>query len=137
MKQLYASGEDYLKALFILIQKKGIVRSFELAQYMGYSKASISHAVTNLQNGGFLFVDSDKCLHLTDIGTEIASKIHERHCFFAELLIVVGVDPAIAEKEACQLEHDISQESFERIQNAFSQKNECCEKCPMLRKTQK
>ena len=79
--KLYASGEDYLKAILILQKEKGMVRSYDVAEHMGYSRASISHAVTNLRNHGFVTMDNDMCLHLTDTGREIAERIYERHCF--------------------------------------------------------
>ena len=115
---LHASGEDYLEAVLMLQQKKGMVRSIDLARHMGYAKPSISHAVKILQEGGFLFMDEDAYLHLTDIGREVAEKIYERHQLFTQLLIEVGIDPVTAEKEACQMEHTISQESFEKLRDA-------------------
>ena len=79
--KIHASGEDYLEAVLILQKKQGMVRSIDLARYMGFSKPSISHAVGVLKNGGFLTVDDDGFLHLTVIGREIAEKIYERHFF--------------------------------------------------------
>ena len=80
--KLHASGEDYLEAILMLQKKSGMVRSVDLARHMGFSKPSISHAVGVLRDGGFLTVDKDGFLHLTDIGREIAEKIYERHRFF-------------------------------------------------------
>lgn len=77
--KLHASGEDYLEAILMLQKKSGMVRSVDLARHMGFSKPSISHAVGVLRDGGFLTVDKDGFLHLTDIGREIAEKIYERH----------------------------------------------------------
>lgn len=116
--KLHASGEDYLEAVLMLQQEKGMVRSIDLARHMGYAKPSISHAVKILQEGGFLFMDEDAYLHLTDVGREVAEKIYERHQLFTQLLIEVGIDPVTAEKEACQMEHTISQESFEKLRDA-------------------
>ena len=98
--KLHASGEDYLEAVLILQKKKGMVRSVDLARHMGFSKPSISHAVSVLRNGGFL--------HLTDIGREVAEKIYERHQFFTKQLVASGVDQETAEQEACRMEHAIS-----------------------------
>jgi len=112
------SGEDYLEAILILQKKKGMVRSIDLSRHLGVSKPSVSHAVTVLRKGGFLTMDEDYYLHLTDIGREVAEKIYERHQFFTEQLIAIGVDPKTAEQEACRMEHTISQESFERIKEA-------------------
>ena len=116
--KLHSSGEDYLEAVLTLQQEKGMVRSIDLARHMGYAKPSISHAVKILQEGGFLFMDENAYLHLTDVGREVAEKIYERHQLFTQLLIEVGIDPVTAEKEACQMEHTISQESFEKLRDA-------------------
>lgn len=92
-----------------------MIRSVDLARHMGYAKASISHAVTVLRNGGFLTVDRDGFLHLTHIGREVAENIYERHCFFREQLIAAGIDEKIAEQEACQMEHSISDNTFQKL----------------------
>ena len=122
--KIHASGEDYLEAVLILQKKQGMVRSIDLARYMGFSKPSISHAVGVLKNGGFLTVDDDGFLHLTVIGREIAEKIYERHLFFMEQLIAAGVDPKTAEADACRIEHIISDESFDRLKEAAAQEQE-------------
>lgn len=116
--KLHASGEDYLEAVLVLHKKMGMVRSVDLARHMGYSKPSISHAVGVLRKGGFLTMDTDGFLHLTDTGKKIAEEIYDRHQLFTQMLIDVGIDPVIAEQEACQMEHTISTESFEKIRNA-------------------
>ena len=97
-----------------------MVRSVDLARHMGYSKPSISHAVGVLRGGGFLTVDQDSFLHLTDVGHEVAEKIYERHRFFTQWLIGAGIDPETAEQDACRMEHGISQKSFELLRNAYS-----------------
>lgn len=112
-KKLHASGEDYLEAVLMLQKQKGMVRSIDLARHMGFSKPSISHAVATLREGGFLAVDEDGHLHLTDAGREVAEKIYERHQFFTAHLIELGVDPVQAEQDACRLEHVISEESYQ------------------------
>lgn len=119
--KIYASGEDYLEAVLILQKKQGMVRSVDLARYMGFSKPSISHAVGVLKNGGFLTVDGDGFLHLTDIGREVAEKVYERHLFFTEQLVAADVDLETAEQEACRMEHVVSQDSFEKIRDAHKQ----------------
>lgn len=120
-KKIHASGEDYLEAVLILQRQKGesAVRSIDLARHMGFSKPSISHAVSVLRSGGFLNVDKDGFLHLTERGQEIAEKIYERHRFFTEQLIAVGVDKETAEQDACRIEHAISDESFQKLRNTF------------------
>ena len=119
---LHASGEDYLEAILILHMKKGTVRSVDVARHLGVSKPSVCHAVSTLKEGGFLTMDEDFSLHLTDIGREIAEKIYERHCYFTEQLIAAGVDPKVAEADACRIEHIISAESFERLKEANGRK---------------
>ena len=116
-----ASGEDYLEAILVLQKKMGMVRSIDLARHMGFSKPSISHAVGVLKNGGFLTMDEDHFLHLTDVGREVAEKIFERHCFFTEQLIAAGVKPKTAEADACRIEHIISDESFSRLKEVAEQ----------------
>ena len=113
--KLRASGEDYLEAVLMLQKKNGMVRSIDLARHMEVSKPSVSRAVAILQEGGFLTVDSDYFLHLTEAGREVAEKIYERHQFFAEQLVAAGVDQETAEQEACRMEHAISDTSFQKL----------------------
>ena len=113
-----ASGEDYLEAVLVLQKEKGMVRSVDVARHMGVSKPSVCHAVVTLKKGGFLTMDEDLFLRLTDIGREVAEQTYEKHCFFTRRLIAAGVDPQTAEREACRMEHVISDESFERLKAA-------------------
>ncbi len=115
--KIHASGEDYLEAILILQKQMGesAVRSVDLARHMGFSKPSISHAVGVLRDGGFLAMDTDGFLHLTEKGRKVAEKIYERHRFFTEQLIAAGVDEATAEQDACRIEHAISDTSFEKL----------------------
>lgn len=119
--KLHASGEDYLEAILFLHKKTGMVRSVDVARHMGVSKPSVCHAVAILQDGGFLSMDKEHLLYLTDIGREVAETIYERHLFFAKQLIAVGVDPKIAEADACRLEHVISKTSFAKLKEAVTQ----------------
>ena len=118
MKKLHASGEDYLEAILVLQKQKGMVRSVDMARHMGVSKPSMCHAVATLKNGGFLTMDDGFFLHLTDVGRETAEQIYEKHQFFTIQLIAAGVDPKIAEADACRIEHVISEESFQRLKAA-------------------
>ena len=122
--KLHASGEDYLEAILVLHKKMGMVRSVDVARHMDVSKPSVCHAVSTLKDGGFLTIDEDHFLYLTDIGLEVAETIYERHCFFTELLIAAGVDPKTAEADACRMEHVISTESFLRLKEAAAQEQE-------------
>ena len=119
--KLHASGEDYLEIILVLLKKLGMVRSVDVARHMEVSKPSVCHAVATLRDGGFLTMDEDHFLHLTDVGREVAERIYERHCFFTEQLIAAGVDPKTAEADACRIEHTISQDSFEKIRRAHEQ----------------
>ena len=122
--KLYASGEDYLETILVLQKKRGMVRSVDVARHLEVTKPSVCHAVATLRDGGFLMMDEDHFLHLTDVGREVAEQIYEKHRFFTDRLIEAGVDPVTAEKDACRMEHVISQESFERLRDAHKTKNE-------------
>ena len=122
--KLHASGEDYLETILVLQKKLSIVRSVDVARHMEVTKPSVCHAVATLRDGGFLMMDEDHFLHLTDVGREVAEKIYERHCFFTEQLITAGVDPKTAEADACRIEHTISDESFSRLKEAAAQEQE-------------
>lgn len=121
MMELHASGEDYLETILILQKQCGMVRSVDVARYMSVSKPSVCRAVAVLRDGGFLEMDEDHFLYLTDAGREVAEKNYERHQFFTEQLIAAGVDPKIAEADACRMEHAISSESFARLKAAVAQ----------------
>ena len=108
--KLHASGEDYLEAVLVLQKEKGMVRSVDVARHMEVSKPSVCHAVSTLKEGGFLTMDGDFFLRLTDVGREVAEQTYEKHCFFTRLLVEAGVDPKTAEQDACRMEHVISPE---------------------------
>ena len=116
--KLHAPGEDYLETILVLQKKLGMVRSVDVARHMEVTKPSVCVAVNTLKDGGFLIMDENHFLHLTDIGREVAEKIYERHCFFTEQLIAAGVDPETAEADACRIEHVISETSFEKLKEA-------------------
>lgn len=120
------SGEDYLEAIYLLQRQKGTVRSVDVAHYMGYTKASVSRAVSLLKHDGLITVDSNGFLHLTQAGQEIATYIYDKHCTIAELLIQLGVSPETAQSDACRMEHSISDESFQRLK-AWTQNRQALE----------
>ena len=122
--KLHASGEDYLEAILVLHKKMGMVRSVDVARHMEVSKPSVCHAVAALREGGFLAVDGDHFLHLTEQGRIIAEKIYERHRFFTDRLIEAGVDPKTAEADACRIEHVISDETFRRLKEKYQSESE-------------
>ena len=113
--RLQESGEMYLETILVLSQRQRYVRSIDVAEHMGYSKPSVSRAVSLLKQGEYITVDREGFLYLTDAGREVAEKIYERHPLLTELLISIGVDPAVAEEDACRVEHDISDETFAKL----------------------
>ena len=113
--RLQESGEMYLESIYVLSKAQGTVRSIDISEYMGYSKPSVSRAVNLLKNGGYITMDKDNLISLTESGLEIAQKIFDRHTLIANLLIRLGVSEKTAAEDACKLEHSISDESFEAI----------------------
>ena len=109
------SGEMYLEAIHVLSQKSGQVRSVDVGEYLGYSKPSVSRAVGRLKSDGYLVMDKDGFLTLTEAGLQIAHKIYERHTLISQFLERLGVSPQVAAADACKIEHAISDESFEAI----------------------
>ena len=105
---LLESGEMYLESILQLSQKQANVRSIDISEYMGYSKPSVSRAMGLLRNGGYIQVDKDGFITLTDSGREIAQKIYERHTVLTQLLIRLGVSPETAAADACKMEHALS-----------------------------
>lgn len=112
---LQESGEMYLETIYVLSKKSSTVRSIDVCEQLGYSKPSVSRAVGLLKQGGFLTVETDGTLHLTDAGHEIAQKIYNRHNVLTELLVKLGVDRQTAAEDACKMEHDISDRSIDAI----------------------
>ena len=113
--RLHRSGEDYLEAILILEHKRGYVRSLDVSQQLSVTKPSVSNATRLLKEGGFLTMDEEKLIHLTELGREVAESIYERHCILTEGLIFLGVEPETAEQDACRIEHDLSRQSFEKL----------------------
>ena len=115
--QLQESGQMYLETILVLSRTLPSVRSIDIVEHMGYSKPSVSRAMGLLKNGGFIHVDEDGYITLTDEGREVATKIYERHTILTRALVLLGVDPDTASEDACKLEHVLSKESFEAIKN--------------------
>lgn len=110
---LQQSGEMYLETILILSQTGEPVHAVDVAKHMSFSKPSVSRALGLLRDGGYLEVDSQGHLHLSSSGAEVAEKIYERHRLMTEFLVFLGVGREIAAADACKMEHDISEESFE------------------------
>ena len=113
--RLQESGEMYLEAILVLHKKTGHVRSIDVSEYLGYSKPSVSRAVGLLKTGGYLTMEEDGSLVLTDAGREIGEKIYARHTVLTEMLVKMGVPREVAAEDACKLEHGVSDISFEAI----------------------
>ncbi|MBQ8796591.1 MAG: metal-dependent transcriptional regulator [Oscillospiraceae bacterium] len=120
---IHESGEMYLETIHVLLQKNGAVRSIDISEHMGYSKPSISRAVGLLKKGGYILVDKDGYITLTETGEAVANKIYERHTVLTRMLTALGVDPEVASEDACRLEHAISDESFEAIKRHLNEQN--------------
>lgn len=121
--RIQESGEMYLETILRLSQKSGHVRAIDVGEEMGYSKPSVSRAMGLLKSGGFIVVDADGAITLTDAGREIAEKIYARHTLLTKFLIALGVDEATASEDACKMEHSISDISFEAIQRLLEKNN--------------
>lgn len=108
--------EDYLEAIYILHRKYGEVRCVDVAEFVKRSKATVSVAMKELNKKGYVYRDGGANLCLTDKGRMLADRVYERHCFFKRFLTEAGVSEEIAEKDACLMEHIISEESYQRLQ---------------------
>lgn len=117
---LQESGEMYLETILVLSKKSSAVRSVDVAEYMGYTKPSVSRAIGLLKSGGYVIMDRGGYLRLTDEGRKIAEKIYERHTVLSQFLMRLGVDEKTASEDACRMEHIISDTSFEAIKQCTS-----------------
>ena len=111
------SAENYLETIYVLKNAKGSVRSIDVANHLGFSKASISVAMKSFREEGYITVDSDGAIELTEKGLFIAEEMYERHNIIARALMALGVNEETAFEDSCKIEHDISSESFEKIKS--------------------
>ncbi len=118
---LQESGQMYLESIFVLSRKRDAVRAVDVCEYMGYSKPSVSRAMGLLRQGGFITVDRDGFISLTDAGREVAEKMYERHTLLTALLVRLGVDETTAAEDACKIEHNLSDQSFAAIKRYVEQ----------------
>ena len=114
--RIHKSAEDYLEMILRLTEEKGYVRSVDIAQGLAVSKPSVSVAMKQLREGGYIVMGKDNFITLTDSGLEIAQRIYERHKVLTRVLTLIGVDQQVAQEDACKVEHDISMQTFEAIQ---------------------
>ncbi|MBR6556490.1 MAG: metal-dependent transcriptional regulator [Clostridia bacterium] len=110
-------GEMYLESILVLSRRGGKVRSVDISEYMGFSKPSVSRAIGLLKSGGYIIVDPDGYIALTDVGTEVAERIYERHTLLTEFLVRLGVGRETASADACKIEHHLSDETFAAIKD--------------------
>ena len=119
--KIQESAENYLEAILVLMQKNGQVRSIDVAHYTGFSKPSISRAVGLLRDNGYVSIDQNGLLGLTESGLKIAETIYERHTVLTSFLTALGVDSEIAAEDACRVEHYISDETFQAIKRHLAE----------------
>lgn len=119
---IYESGEMYLENILILHEKSSFVRAIDICKIMNLSKPSVSRAMKLLKNQGYITIDSEGEIDLTESGRVIAEKIYERHRLLSSLLISLGVNEETAVNDACKIEHDISDETFEIIKQHINKK---------------
>lgn len=122
--KIYESAEDYLEMILVIQRKKGAVRSIDIAREMNFSKPSVSIAMKKLKEDGLITVNEYHEIDLTPRGKEIAETIYERHIVLSEILTKLGVEETTAVKEACRIEHVISQDSFEKLKSALQRWND-------------
>ncbi|MBR1780232.1 MAG: metal-dependent transcriptional regulator [Oscillospiraceae bacterium] len=112
---VHKSGEDYLEAILMIQNQKGVCRSIDVVHHLGVSKPSVSVAMSNLREDGMITTDEDGFLHFTDAGRALAESVYARHCLLTEFLTFIGVDEAVAKEDACKIEHDISPTSYQAL----------------------
>ena len=115
--RIHKSAEDYLEMILRLTEEKGYARSVDIAMGLGVSKPSVSVAMKQLREGGYIVMDKDNYISLTDTGKEIAHRIYERHKVLTRMLTMIGVDEQTAENDACKVEHDISVQTFTALKD--------------------
>lgn len=117
--KIQKSAQDYLEAMLVLQQTRGYIRSIDVASQLGVTKPSVSYATKRLRENGYITMDSDGLISLTQAGLEIAQSMYERHTVLTELLEQLGVEPETAREDACRMEHDISQATFEALRRQY------------------
>lgn len=115
--KIYESAEDYLEAILRLRERRGMVRSIDIANELHFSKPSVSVAMKKLRESGYIEMDDAGLIALLPAGEEIAQRIFERHRLLTDFFIRLGVDPEVAAADACKVEHDLSEETFQKIKD--------------------
>ena len=118
---IYESGQMYLETIYILSLSKSYIRAIDVGEHLGYSKPSVSRAMSILKKNGYVTVDTDGAISLTESGMEIAKTMYMRHTVLTKMLVQLGVDEETATEDACRMEHVISEQSFAAIQKHLEQ----------------
>lgn len=113
--KIQESAENYLESILALKEEKGAVRSIDIVHHLEFSKPSVSRAMSLLRENGYITMDKEGYIELTEAGHEIAARIYERHQLFTQWLIRLGVSPEVAAADACRIEHDVSDETFQKL----------------------
>ena len=122
--KIQKSSEDYLEAMLMMQERHGFIRSTDVAEHLGVTKPSVSYATKRLREAGYITMDHDGLITLTGDGMEIAQRMYSRHKFLSHALMSIGVSEQTALEDACKIEHDISQETFDALQKfAEGEKN--------------
>ena len=118
--QIRQSGEDYLEAILMIQKRNGQVRSIDICSELGYSKPTISVAMKNFRENGYINMDEHYLITLTEKGREIAERVYERHTIISKFLMAIGVDEKTALEDSCKIEHDLSEETFRCMKEHYS-----------------
>lgn len=113
--KLQRAGEDYLEAMLFMKEKHGYIRSVDIADYLGVTKPSVTYSTKRLRENGYITMDKEGLITLTETGMAVAMKMGQRHKTLMGFLVSLGVDPEVAEADACKIEHDVSEETFRAI----------------------
>ncbi|MBP0963430.1 MAG: metal-dependent transcriptional regulator [Oscillospiraceae bacterium] len=119
--KIQKSAQDYLETMLMLHRSKGYIRSIDVAEHLGVTKPSVSYATKRLRENGYITMDGDGLISLTQNGLEIAQSMFERHTVLTAVLMKLGVEEEIAREDACRIEHDISQQTFEALRRHLEQ----------------
>lgn len=119
--RIYQSAEDYLEAILMIQERKGNVHSIDIAQELNYTKASVSIAMKKLRENGYIEMDKSGKITLLPPGKKIAKRIYERHKTLTDIFIHLGVDPTIAQEDACKVEHDLSEDTYKKLKEFANQ----------------
>ena len=120
--KIQKSAEDYLETMLMLKRSKGYVRSVDVAMSLGVTRPSVSYAVKRLRENGYIEMSPDGHLELTETGLEIADRMFTRHTLLTDFFVSLGISPGVAREDACKIEHDISDETFEAIRRYIADK---------------